>query len=155
MIVQMAHRLNQLADRPEFYHTLFKTCNTSIVKAVNTVTPEEFHSLAEFPSRIYTESSIKLNLIEDWGGLEKTMQDARIDQHAQGWDEKSDYSAYIRQGCLLHLSRAVRGHRIGPIQQSLHRWLCLKHLAFLLTLKHFRENIHNLAAIHLLRFQKV
>ena len=39
MIVQMAHRLNQLADRPEFYHTLFKTCNTSIVKAVNAVTP--------------------------------------------------------------------------------------------------------------------
>ena len=39
MIVQMAHRLNQLADRPEFYHTLFKTCNTSIVKGCEPVTP--------------------------------------------------------------------------------------------------------------------
>ena len=39
MIVQMTHRLNQLASRPEFYHTLFKTCNTSIVNAVNAVTP--------------------------------------------------------------------------------------------------------------------
>ena len=99
MIVQMAHRLNQLADRPEFYHTLFKTCNTSIVKAVNTVTPGRIPFLwRNFLPGYTPKAALKLNLIEDWGGLEKTMEKARVDQHAQDWDGQSDYSAFIRLG---------------------------------------------------------
>ena len=65
---------------------------------MNTVTIGRIPFPAKFPSRIYAESKIEAEFDEDWGGLEKTMQDARIDQHAQGCDEKSDYSAYIRQG---------------------------------------------------------
>ena len=99
MIVQIAHRLNQLANRPEFYHTLFKTCNTSIVRAVNTVTPGRIPFLwRNFLPGYTPKAALKLNLIEDWGGLEATMEKARFDQHAQGWDGVSDYSAYIRSG---------------------------------------------------------
>ena len=97
MIVQMAHRLNQLADRPEFYHTLFKTCNTSIVKAVNAVTPGRIPFLwRNFLPGYTPKAALKLNLVEDWGGLEETMQRARVDQHAKEWDGESDYSAFIR-----------------------------------------------------------
>ena len=97
MIVQMAHRLNQLADRPEFYHTLFKTCNTSIVKAVNTVTPGRIPFLwRNFLPGYTPKAALKLKLIEDWGGLEATMQRARVDEHAKNWDEESDYSAFLR-----------------------------------------------------------
>jgi hypothetical protein len=97
MIVQMAHRLNQLADRPEFYHTLFKTCNTSIVKAVNTVTPGRIPFLwRNFLPGYTPKAALKLKLIEDWGGLEATMQRARVDEHAKDWDEESDYSAFLR-----------------------------------------------------------
>jgi len=99
MIVQMAHRLNQLADRPEFYHTLFKTCNTSIVKAVNTVTPGRIPFLwRNFLPGYTPKAALKLKLIEDWGGLEATMQRARVDEHAKDWDEESDYSAFLRSG---------------------------------------------------------
>ena len=75
MIVQMTHRLNQLATRPEFYHTLFKTCNTSIVNAVNAVTPGRIpiHWRNFLPG--YTpKAALKMKLIEDWGGLEATME---------------------------------------------------------------------------------
>ena len=102
MIVQMAHRLNQLASRPEFYHTLFKTCNTSIVKAVNAVTPGRIPFLwRNFLPGYTPKAALKLNLIEDWGGLDVTMERARIDQHAKTWDEESDYSAYIRKALPL------------------------------------------------------
>ena len=97
MIVQMSHRLNQLATRPEFYHTLFKTCNTSIVNAVNAVTPGRIPFLwRNFLPGYTPKAALKLNLIEDWGGLEATMEKARVDRYAQDWDEESDYSAFIR-----------------------------------------------------------
>jgi len=36
-------------------------------------------------------------LIEDWGGLEKTLEIARVDELAKDWDGVSDYSTFIRQ----------------------------------------------------------
>ena len=38
----------------------------------------------------------KLKLIEDWGGLEATLEKARIDEKAQSWDGVEDYSAMLR-----------------------------------------------------------
>ena len=38
----------------------------------------------------------KLKLIEDWGGLEATLEKARIDEVAQQWDGQEDYSAMLR-----------------------------------------------------------
>ncbi|MDC0285786.1 DUF4105 domain-containing protein [Candidatus Poseidoniaceae archaeon] len=97
MILQMSHRLNQLTQRPEFYHTLFKTCNTSIVRAVNTVTPGRIPFLwRNFLPGYTPKAALKLGLIEDWGGLEMTREKARVDQRSQTWDEKEEYSEMLR-----------------------------------------------------------
>ena len=40
--------------------------------------------------------AFKLALIEDWGGFEKTLEKARIDEKAMLWDGGGDYSEMIR-----------------------------------------------------------
>ena len=39
MLIRMAQKANQLSQKPEWYHSLLTTCNTSIVRMVNRVTP--------------------------------------------------------------------------------------------------------------------
>ena len=38
----------------------------------------------------------KLKLIEDWGGYDSTIEASRVDQRAQTWDGKEEYSRHIR-----------------------------------------------------------
>ena len=44
----------------------------------------------------FEELNRKLKLIEDWGGFEKTLEHARIDEKSQSWDGVEDYSAMLR-----------------------------------------------------------
>jgi hypothetical protein len=97
MLVRLAQKANQLAERPEWYHSLLTTCNTSIVRLVNRVTPGRVPFMWRnfFPG--YTPSAaLKLGLIEDWGGLESTLEQARIDEIARAWDGEGSYSEMLR-----------------------------------------------------------
>ena len=98
LIMAIAQKMNQLSENAEWYHSLLTTCNTSIVKVVNKITPGRIPFVwRNFLPGYTPKAAFKLGLIEDWGGLEKTLEIARVDELAKEWDGKSDYSAFIRK----------------------------------------------------------
>ena len=97
LLFGMIEKLNDLAVNPEWYHSLLTTCNTSIVQIVNQVAPGRIPFLwRNFLPGYTPKAAFKLKLIEDWGGLEATLEKARIDEKAQAWDGVEDYSAMLR-----------------------------------------------------------
>ncbi len=97
LLLGLINKLNQLAVQPEWYHSLLTTCNTSIVRIVNQVTPGRIPFLwRNFLPGYTPKAAFRLKLIEDWGGLEATLEQARIDKKAQAWDGKEDYSVMLR-----------------------------------------------------------
>ncbi len=98
LLLAIAQKMNQLSETAEWYHSFFTTCNTSIVKVVNKITPGRIPFIwRNFLPGYTPKAAFKLGLIEDWGGLEKTLQIARVDELAKEWDGKSDYSTFIRK----------------------------------------------------------
>ena len=98
LLLAIAQKMNQLSETAEWYHSFFTTCNTSIVKVVNKITPGRIPFVwRNFLPGYTPKAAFKLGLIEDWGGLEKTLQVARVDELAKDWDGKSDYSTFIRK----------------------------------------------------------
>ena len=97
LLLGLIGKLNQLAQSPEWYHSLLTTCNTSIVRIVNQVTPGRIPFIwRNFLPGYTPKAAYRLKLIEDWGGFEQTLEAARIDERAQEWDGQSDYSAMLR-----------------------------------------------------------
>lgn len=98
MLIRMAQKANQLSEKPEWYHSLLTTCNTSIVRMVNRVTPGRVPFLwRNFLPGYTPRAALKLGLIEDWGGLETTLEKARIDLIAQQWNGEGSYSEMLRR----------------------------------------------------------
>ena len=98
LLLSIAQKMNQLSENAEWYHSLLTTCNTSIVKVVNKITPGRIPFIwRNFLPGYTPKAAFKLGLIEDWGGLEKTLEVARVDELAKDWDGVSDYSSFIRQ----------------------------------------------------------
>ena len=65
---------------------------------VNRVTPGRVPFLwRNFLPGYTPRAALKLGLIEDWGGLERTLEKARIDIIAQQWDGKGSYSEMLRR----------------------------------------------------------
>ena len=71
----MINKLNSLAEHPEWYHSLLTTCNTSIVRIVNQGDARAHPvSLAQLSTGYTPKAAFRLKLIEDWGGLEQTLE---------------------------------------------------------------------------------
>jgi hypothetical protein len=97
MLLGLIKKLNDLAVKPEWYHSLLTTCNTSIVRIVNQVTPGRIPFLwRNFLPGYTPRAAFRLKLIEDWGGFETTLDRARIDERAQAWDGEASYSTMLR-----------------------------------------------------------
>jgi hypothetical protein len=95
---QLCNRVNQLADKPEWYHTLSASCATTIISQVNTITPGRIPKTwrAFLPGHA-ARAAFKYGLIEDWGGYEKTLESSRIDEYARSWNGDGDFSKRIRE----------------------------------------------------------
>ena len=93
----LCDRVNSLLESPEWYHTLGAACTTSIVDQVNLITPGRIPRMWRtiLPGHS-ARAAWKLKLIEDWGGYDSTIEASRVDQRAQTWDGKEEYSRYIR-----------------------------------------------------------
>ena len=98
LFLQLCRRLNQLGDKPEWYHTLTASCTTTIVSQVNAVIPGTipFNWRTFLPGHA-ARAAHRYGLIEDWGGYDKTLDASRIDQRAQSWNKGVDYSQHIRE----------------------------------------------------------
>lgn len=98
LLLQLCERLNQLAQRPEWYHTLTASCATAIVEQVNTITPGRIPFMwRTFLPGHSARAAWKLKLIEDWGGYDATLAKSRVDEQAQDWDGDEEYSLHIRK----------------------------------------------------------
>ena len=99
LLLQLCKRVNELSERPEWYHTLTASCTTTIISQINTITPGRipFTWRALLPGYA-ARGAWKLKLIEDWGGYDDTLEKSRIDEVARRWDGEGDFSEHIRSG---------------------------------------------------------
>jgi|ETNmetMinimDraft_3_1059899.scaffolds.fasta_scaffold45277_2 hypothetical protein len=98
MLIQLCNRTNKLAEKPEFYHTLAKSCTTSLIREANIVTPGKIpFSMGEIMPGYSIKPAIKFGVVQDLGGYEKTKELARIDEIASKLNSQEGYSIAIRK----------------------------------------------------------
>ena len=98
MFVDMMHRVNELAEKPEFYNTFTNNCTTNIVKHINSLgtgtVPYDYRVLLPgyFDKLIYD-----LDMIEKDVSFERTKTNARVNRRVYEFAERPDFSAAIRR----------------------------------------------------------
>jgi Domain of unknown function (DUF4105) len=97
VFLDMALRAEGLARKPEFYDTLFNSCNSNIVQHVNAITPGTVGFdlrtvLPGFSDRVAYE----LGLIDSSLPLERVRELYRVDQTAAGLPLNENFSRAIR-----------------------------------------------------------
>ena len=106
MLLQLCDRTNQLSEKPEFYHTLAKSCSTSLIREANIVTPGKIpFSLGEIMPGYSIKPAIKFGIIQDLGGVKNTKKVSRVDEIASKITSQEGYSIAIRKNLkdkILH-----------------------------------------------------
>lgn len=98
MFVDVMHRVNDLAENPEFYNTFTNNCTTNIVRHINHLgtgsVPYDYRVLLPgyFDKLIYD-----LDMIEKDASFERTRLAARVNRRVYECAESPDFSAAIRQ----------------------------------------------------------
>ncbi len=98
MFVDMVHRVNELADKPEFYNTFSNNCTTNIVRHINSLgtgsVPYDYRVLLPgyFDKLIYDLDMIKKDV-----SFERTKSNARVNRRVYEFAERPDFSAAIRR----------------------------------------------------------
>jgi uncharacterized protein DUF4105 len=98
MLVDMLARANQLASRPEFYHTLSNNCTTNLVDHINRIRPERLKYdyrvlLPGYSDRLAYDEG----LIETHGTFEETKARAYLNGRAIMAANRDDFSQAIRR----------------------------------------------------------
>ncbi len=90
-------RVNDLAERPEFYNTLTDACNTSIVRHINRVVPGKIPlSLAVFLPGYFDRKVHELGAIGKGMTYEELRRRYLVNRRAQAADTAEDFSRRIR-----------------------------------------------------------
>jgi hypothetical protein len=98
LLVDVLQRVNQVAERPEFYDTLTNNCTSNIVKHVNKIKPDRI--LADYRSLLPGLSdrlAYDEGLIERHGTFQQTKERAYVNPLAQRFAGRDDFSELIRQ----------------------------------------------------------
>jgi len=99
LFLELCHRTQQLASKPEWYNSIFTTCLTSIVQQVNRITPNRIPMTWRYllPGHS-TRAALKLGLIEDWGGYRATVESGELEAHEEGNQQThQQFSQQIRE----------------------------------------------------------
>jgi hypothetical protein len=98
LLVDVLQRVNQLAERPEFYDTLANNCTSNIVRHVNRIKPDRV--VADYRALLpgYSDQlAYDSGLIERRGTFAETKALAYINPLAQRFAGREDFSELIRQ----------------------------------------------------------
>ena len=99
MFLDVADRMNGLADHPEFYHTFTSNCTNNLVYHLNRLTPGIVRSSSlgiVFPG--YSDRvAFNLGLIDTDQGFQETKQRYRVDQLAREIGAVDDFSSRLRE----------------------------------------------------------
>ncbi len=98
LLVDVMRRVNQLAERPEFYNTLTNNCTTNIVRHVNRIVPNR----VPLDRRILLSGrsdrlAYELGLLDVDVSFERAKAEARINYLAYLHRDSPDFSASIRR----------------------------------------------------------
>jgi len=98
MFVDVMRRVNELAERPEFYNTLTNNCTTNIVRHVNRLVPNR----VPFDYRVLVagqadELAYELGLLETSTGFAQAREQARVNYLSYVYHDRPDFSARIRR----------------------------------------------------------
>ena len=99
MFLDIIHRINSVAETPEFYHTLRSNCTNNIVAHANHVGPNPINMWQRgviFPG--YSDwLAYRYQLIDTELTLEGAREQFRIDQRTSQWDGQGNFSSFIRE----------------------------------------------------------
>ena len=90
LFMLLARRADELARKPEWYHSLSTTCATELRAQINRISPVRIPYVwrlllpGHSPRMAY-----RLGLLQRWGTFEETRERSRIDLVAQAWDGKA------------------------------------------------------------------
>ena len=99
LFLDVTARVNELADHPEFYHTLTSNCTNNLVYHLNRLTPGVVNPLSwgvvlpGYSDRL----AFQLGLIDSDEDFELTKRRYRVDPLARELGEATDFSQQLRQ----------------------------------------------------------
>jgi hypothetical protein len=98
LLVDVFGRVNQIAERPEFYNTLTNNCTSNIVEHVNRIRPNRI--VADYRVLLpgYSDELLyEEGLIEQCGSFAETKQRAYVNELALQYTGREDFSELIRR----------------------------------------------------------
>lgn len=120
LFLNLCERANKLAQQPEWYHTLHTTCTTSLVQAVNAITPGR----VPFMWRILLpghspRAAYRLGLIDDPQdqGYDAVLAAAAITERAQAHGDAPGFSQVVR-GRPLPATPSVASEPEAPSERD-------------------------------------
>ena len=94
----MLQRVNELAQKPEFYDTLTNNCTTNIVRHINRIRPNRIAYDVRMLLPGYSDQlAYNQGLIVPNGTFEQTKQQALINPVAERYADREDFSELIRR----------------------------------------------------------
>ncbi len=98
LFVDIMHRVNQLAEHPEFYDSLRNNCTTNIAQHINHLVPDRIPLDYRMLLPGYSDRlAYDLGLLETDASFEETKRRAHINQAALRHAGKTDFSVLIRR----------------------------------------------------------
>jgi len=98
LFVDVIGRVNELASRPEFYHTITNNCTTNIARHINRISPRRLRYDYRILLPGYSDKlAYNEGLIEHQGTFEETKAQAYISPKAAIFAERDDFSEMIRK----------------------------------------------------------
>jgi hypothetical protein len=98
LLVDVLARTNELASRPEFYHTFTNNCTTNLVRHINRIHPQR----VKYDYRVllpgYSDQlAYDEGLIQQHGTFEETKMRAYVSGRALAAANREDFSQVIRR----------------------------------------------------------
>lgn len=98
LLVDVLARVNELAQKPEFYDTLTNNCTTNIVRHINRVRPNRLGPDVRLLLPGYSDKvAYHQGLLVPFGTFEQTRERAYINPLAERYADRQDFSALIRR----------------------------------------------------------
>jgi hypothetical protein len=98
LLADVLGRVNQLAQRPEFYDTLTNNCTTNIVNHINRIRPDRIGPDVRMLLPGYSDKiAYDQGLIVPHGTFEQTRQRAYINPLAERFADNENFSELIRR----------------------------------------------------------
>ena len=91
-------RINQLADRPEFYHLLSNSCTVNIIRYANQAGREGSFNFRHLLNGLIDQYIYSAGVVDTSLPFEELRRRSRITEAAQAAEGAADFSARIREG---------------------------------------------------------